>query len=677
MSSSLHKLRVSTFVIILLELLIVGLAVIFYFYDIPNGFKAFMKTEYWLIAMAVIFSFNLLFVWFSEAHIGTIRKKNDVAASSILGGDVQEAYRFGGLGMVLTDDHDVVIWANSLFKERNIDVLDQNILQWQPALTELKTSPSETSVKVEFGTRTYAARYLSNANIYIFHDTTDYDSVSAYLKEQGLVLGIITIDNYGDIAGDVEEDNNDLITKVRSAIFDYCKKFNVLLRKYRSDSYFAVCNYASLEAMEKDGFTLFDNVHAVGKGSNVLPTLSIGFSHAAPDASKLNEMASNAIDIAMSRGGDQAVVSHYGEDLKFYGGKTAALENTGRVQFRSFADSLLGLISSATDVIVSGHTDMDMDALGSCLGVKAICDHLHKPCHIVYDPRLTEKKTRYAFEGSFSKEELAAMTITPKEASDKIKPSTIFVVVDVSVPAMIMGSKALNLATKTIVIDHHRRGEQFVERPVLQYVDPSASSACELLAEFIHYATANPRIEIPPAYATLMLSGIFLDTNFFKAKSTGIRTFEAAEILKEYKADNAIADDFLKDDYEEYVLLNSIVSTMKVPYPGIVYCVSEDRDIVERATLSKVANRLMQLKDINAAFVIGRTQEEEIRISARSDGTINVQLLCEKMGSGGGHFAMAAAQFVGSSTTAVVDRLKETLDNYLAEASSNIGGRNQ
>ena len=676
MSAALKAMRIRTFVLVLLEIAVLATAVLFYFYDFPKGFQEQVKPVYWIIFAAAVLFINVLHLWFSEIHISAIRQRSDLDAAAIIGSDVQEAYNFGQLGLVVTDDNDNVMWANNLFKERQIDLLDRNIISWQPELAELKNAPSDMVVKIEVNSRNYNVRYLSDAHLFIFKDTTAYESIFNYSREQSITVGIIMIDNYADIGGKTEEDNNDLVSKIRGVIFDYAKEYGVLLRRYRSDSYFLVCNYASLAKMEADEFSILGKVRALGKGENVTPTLSIGLAHDFPEVIKLDEMAGTAIDIAMSRGGDQAVVSRYGEDMRFYGGKTTALENTSRVQFRSVADSVIGLIKGSSNVIVSGHTDMDMDALGACLGIMAICDWCEKPCQIVYDSRLTEKKTRYAFQGSFGKAEFERMTISPKEAEEKIKPTTLMIVVDVSVPELVMGSKALEKAAKTIVIDHHRRGASFVDKPVLTYVDPSASSASEIIAEFVHYATANPRIEMSPVFATLMLSGMFLDTNFFKAKSTGIRSFEAAEILKEFGADNQKADDYLKDDYEEYALVTDIVSTAKTPYTGIVYCVSSEKNIVERATLSKVANQLLQLKGINACFVIGKVTEHEIRVSARSNGTVNVQLLCEKLG-GGGHFAMAAASFNNGTTALVESRLLDTLDTYLSQAKADIGGNKE
>lgn len=677
MSAALRRLKRSSFIFILVELLLVAIAVVLYFYDFPKGIKDFAKTEYILIGFSGLIVIDLLFIWIGEMRLSSIRQKNDLSASSIIGSDVLEAYKYGQIGLVVTDSNDIVLWANDLFKERSIDLLDLDILAWQPELASLKNAPIDTEIKIEVSGRNYGVKYLSDANLYLFKDITEIEGVYSYSRETATVIGIFLLDNYADIAGNADDDNNDTVAKVRAAIFDYCKEFGVLLRRFRNDSYFAVCSFGGLSKMEADGFSVLEKVRAAGKGNSIIPTLSIGFAHDFPDVTKLNEMASNAIDIAMSRGGDQAVVSHYGEDLKFFGGKTAAIENTGRVQFRSLGDSLVSLIRASSNVIVSGHTDMDMDALGACLGVMAISEWCKKPCRLVFDPKLTEKKTLYAFQSAFTRAELDAMTVSPKEAEDRIKPSTLFVVVDVSVPQLVMGHGALERSAKTVVIDHHRRGEAFIERPVLTYVDASASSASEILAEIIHYATANPRIEVKPSYATLMLSGMFLDANFFKSKSTGIRTFEAAEILKEYGADNALADDYLKDEYEEYALTTSIVSTLRTPYTGVVYCTADEHDIVERAALSKVANQLMQLKGINACFVIGRTQEKEIRISARSDGTaVNVQLLCEKMG-GGGHFAAAACAFRDTNIAAVEAKLLDTLESYLSEARSNYGGKNR
>lgn len=666
MSKKLREFKLFAFILNTLEIAFYILFIIFYHFDILNTQTVIQSPIYIAIIGAGLVIIDLIFLWFCLVSLTRSKQKSNLKAAEIIGSDVQEAYNFGMVGLVVIDDNDRVLWSNELFRQRQINIIDFNIFEWQPELRKLIDSNENETVKIDINERNYEVKYLYNAGLFIFKDVTEYEEVFKYSKEQAPVIGIIMIDNYSETS-DNQEDTNDIVSKVKNAIFEYAKEYNVLLRRYRSDAYLILCNFKSLEKMQNDSFSLLDKVHELCAKEDTPLTLSIGIAHDFPDVNKLYDMATSALDIAMSRGGDQVVVSKYGSDLEFYGGKTAAQEQRNKVKVRVMADSLLSLIKASSNVVIMGHTMMDMDALGSCFGIKAIADYCHKPSIIVYDPKLTEKKTRNALIASFTREEVQRLTISPHDALSRIKSNTLLVVCDVHRPNMTMAPKLLEKATKIVVIDHHRRAEDFIESPVFSYIEPSASSASELVADLIYYSSTNPRIELPSAYATLMLSGIFLDTNYYKSKSSGIRTFEASMILKEYGADNSLADDFLKDEFEEYSLITRIISTMKTPYYGIVYCVSDPKDIIEIATLAKVANRCMALKGVNACFVIGNTGEKETRISARSDGTINVQLLMEKMG-GGGHFTGAAAAFRSSSPSKVEDMLLNVLSGYLNDA---------
>ena len=667
MTKELRKIKIRALFIVALELISAAALAVFYFYNL-FGFRAIFIIEYLFATLAFLIIVNVLFIWIVILRLSKIRKKNDLKAAELIGNDVQEAYKFGMIGLVVVDENDIVLWTNDLFQERQIDLLDVNILEWQPKLRELHDASPDVVVKIEVNSRNYDVKYLSDAGLYIFKDMTEYESIFEYSREQAPVLGIIMLDNYSDVAGNLD-DANDVISKVKNLIFDYAKEYGVLLRRYRNDAYFALCNFSSLNRMKKDRFSLLEKVRELGAKEETPPTLSIGLAHDFPDVIKLNEMAGNAIDIAMSRGGDQVVVSKYGDELMFFGGKSEAQEKRNKVKVRVMADSVLSLIKNSSNVIIMGHTAMDMDALGACLGMRAICEYCNKSSHIVYDPKLMERKAKFALTGSFSREELARITISPSDSVDKVRSNTLVIVCDVHRPSLTMAPKLLEKATKVMVIDHHRRAEEFIESPVFSYVEPSASSTCELVTELIRYSSANPRIDISPTYATLMLSGVFLDTNYFKSKNTGIRTFEASMVLKEYGADNSVADDYLKDEFEEYSLVTKIISTLKTPHYGVVYCVSEEGELIEQATLAKVANQCMQMKGVNAAFVIGNTDEKETRISARSDGTINVQMLAEKM-FGGGHFTSAGVTFKNTSIRKAEEKLLEVLNEYLNDARS-------
>ena len=665
MKHNLRKTKLVAFILALIELTGLVLFGIFYYKNFFNIQNIIDVPTFFIISASVI-GFDVVLIWIELIIFSHIRHKTALKAADLIGSDVQEAYNFGMIGLVVVDEEYRVLWVNELFKDRQIDILDENILEWQPTLQDLINAPSTAVSKIELKQRNYDVKYFADAGLFIFKDVTDYETVYTFSRKQAVVIGIIMIDNYSDLT-DNADDSNDIISKVRNAIFEYARDYEVLIRRYRNDGYFMVCNHESLQKMEEDKFSLLETIHKIGEKEDTPPTLSVGIAHDFPDVVKLNEMANSAIEIAMSRGGDQVVVSRYGQDLVFYGGKSEAQENRNKVKVRVMADSVLSLIRNSSNVVIMGHTMADMDAMGACLGMRAICEYCEKPSVIVYDPKLTERKTRGAITTSFTRDEISKITISPNDALDKIRTNTLVIVVDVHRPSMTMAPKLLEKATKVMVIDHHRRSEEFIETPVFSHVEPSASSSCELIAEFIRYASANPRIPVPSSYATIMLSGIFMDTNYFKAKTCGIRTFEASMILKEFGADNSDADDFLKDEFEEYTLITKIISTLKTPYYGVVYCVADEDDIIEAATLAKVGNQCMQMRGVNACFVIGKTDVDEVRVSCRSDGSINVQLLAEKL-NGGGHFTQSAASFKNVSIDRAESKLLDVLNEYLSDA---------
>lgn len=665
MKQNLSRTKIVAFILMLIEILAISVFGVFYFNNFFD-FQELISIPVLFISVAVIVGIDIAYLWIEVIIFARLRHKADLKAADLIGADVQEAYNFGMIGLVIVDENNVVLWVNELFKERQIDILDINILEWQPTLQDLIGAPADTVAKVELSTRNYDVKYLADAGLFIFKDVTEYETIYTYSRKQAVVIGTIMIDNYSDLSGNAD-DSNDVISKIRNAIFEYAKEHQVLLRRYRNDAYFMICNYESLREMIEDKFSLLEVIHKIGEKEDTPPTLSIGIAHDFPDVVKLNEMANSAIEIAMSRGGDQVVVSRYGQDLMFFGGKSEAQENRNKVKVRVMADSVISLIKNSGSILIMGHSMADMDAMGACLGMKAICEYCDKPAHIIYDPKLTERKTRGAITTSFTREELAKIMISPNDALEKIRNNTLVIVVDVHRPSMTMAPKVLEKATKVMVIDHHRRSEEFIESPVFSHIEPSASSSCELVAELIKYSSVNPRIVVPSSYATIMLSGIFMDSNYFKAKTCGIRTFEASMILKEFGADNSEADDFLKDEFEEYTLITKIISSLKTPYYGVVYCVADEDDIIEAATLAKVGNQCMQMRGVNACFVIGKTAVNEVRISCRSDGSINVQLLAEKL-NGGGHFTQSAATFKNLSIDHVESKLLDVLNEYLNDA---------
>ena len=665
MKKRLFKAKLIGAIIGLLELAGVIFLAVSYYFNWFN-FKEVITPVNIFISFGSAVIVDIVYVWAIIFYFSKIRQKTDLRAADLIGSDIEEAYNFGMLGLAVVDENNTVLWTNTLFKERAIEILDENILEWQPELKELEEGSSKTVVKISFNSRNYDVKLLKEAGLYIFKDTTDFETITEYSKRQAVVIGQIIIDNFSDVFANGEE-TNDVLSKVRTAIYDYARDYSALLRKISNDAYLIICNFESLEKMIADKFSLLDKIHEIGEKEATPPTLSIGIAYDYPDVVKLNDMSVSALEIATSRGGDQVVVSQYGQDLNFFGGKTEAQENHNKVRVRVMGDAVISLIKNSASVIIMGHSMLDMDAFGACLGIKAICDTLGKQSRIVYNPKSIERKTKGALVTTFPKEEMNKVFVSEAEGLDLLKGNTLVVVCDVHKTSMTLAPKIIEKANKVMIIDHHRRGEDFIESPIFSDIDSSASSACEMIAELIRYASSNPRVKIPAAYATVMLSGIFMDSNFFKSTTSGARTFEACMFLKECGADNTKADDFLKDEFEEHALVNKILANTRTPYYGIVYCMAEDEDIIEPATLAKVGNACMSMKGINASFVIGKTATDEVRISCRSDGTINVQLLAEKM-SGGGHFTQAACSFKHYSLEAAETRLLNVLNDYLNDA---------
>ena len=676
MGKTIKIIKRFSFIIILLEIVLgAAFAVIYFenFFDLQSRLANHPLVL--VLAMIILMAVNCLFVWIVTLLIATLRQKTDLKAAEVIGSDVQEAYNFAMIGLAITDDNNTVLWTNDLFKSRHIEIMDMDIISWQPDLAPLRDSSKgvDQVVKIALNSSVYQVKLLPEAGLWIFKDVTDYEQLFKNYNEQAPVIGILAIDNYDDVVrGD--DDFNDVVTKVKSDIFSYAKDFGILLRRIKDDSYSMLCNFASYQRMLDDKFSIIDKVRSESSRSEIPLTLSVGIAYDFPDVNKLNDLANDALDIAMSRGGDQVVVSAFGQEMQFFGGKTEAQEKRNRVHDRERGNTIINLINASSNILIMGHANMDMDAFGACLGIKAICNQLKKDSRIVADLKNTETKTRAAMTTSFGRNELEKIIINSKDAESLINADTLLIVVDVHTQSMTMAPRLVDKANKKVVIDHHRRAEEFIAPTVLNVIEPSASSTCEILAEFIRFSTIiNPRIELPSSYATIMLSGILLDSSFFRSKSTGIRTFEAATILKEYGADNSRADDFLKDTYEEHKEVAEITSNLEYPNPEVVIAVANKDGLFDHATIAKAANMCLTFKGVRAAFVVGKVSQRETRVSVRSDGSINVSVLAEKLG-GGGHFTSAAATFIGAEADLdnVKQRIITIIQTSLDEAKNSI-----
>lgn len=654
---------------------IIALLLLFLFYDINYmGIKDHLDIV-WIFFIAIcILAFNAFVYLINAFIISRSRIKNNLTVSSMFGKNVEYSLEFSGLGIIAVNDSNQILWVNQVINTTDNSLLDKNILDVFPTLRNIQGADnSDYKAVVKLKDKIFNVSFLRSANIYLFKDTTEYDNQIEYSKQQQMVLGIIQIDNLSEVAGADNTDDNDIIASARTKINEYFRKKSVLLKRFKFDSYFMICNYNSLVMLEDDLFSILDDIRTVKNDEGFPLTISIGIAHDYDGPQRLNERALEALEMAISRGGDQVVIDKRDSDLKFFGGKTEAIEKKNKIKVRLQSNSLVATLKNVRvhdEVFIMGHSNADMDAIGSCLGILAICESLGVKAHVVFDLKSVETKTKTATAASFNKEEFDQKFITSREAIDRVKNNTILVCVDFSARRQAMSVELLDKCSKIILIDHHRTSEDKIDHVIFNYVDPSASSASELITELIYYAPLNPAIVVPPKYASIILSGIYLDTSFFRSQTTGSRTFEACMILRRFGADNVLADDFLKDSYEEKELTNSILQTMKIPYSGIAYCIVEE-EIVERQVLAKVSDEVLRIKGMSACFTVGKLSPNTIGISARSDGSVNVQIIMEGLG-GGGHFSKSAAQLENYTVNQVVELLLDELKDKLEQAKNTI-----
>lgn len=682
----IKKIRIQTFFSILVQFIILislGLVYVFNIFDL----KRYLTLTVFVFITLGIAIINTLYLWIQMARVAKKRAKNDLDTLEIVGSDVKEAYNFAMLGLVVVDKDFNIIWISELFRDRNIDILDKSILQWRPELKKLVDISEaieaniDDTLKIEIDSRNYEVKFINDASLFLFRDITEFEYLFDESEKQAPVVGIVMIDNFSDMVKN-REISNPMIAIITSSIFDYCNKYGILVRQYRDDSFIMVMTHESFDKIYQDKFSIMQFIREKDENREMRMTLSMAFAYNFPDFVRLGDLAVNAIDTAVARGGDQVVISKYGEENEYIGGATAASEKRNKTTVRMHTDTLFSYIREASNVLIMAHTQTDLDALGASLGLKSLADYAKSSAkggpkdfpraRVVYNSQATETKTRGAVTNSFTRQEESKIFITPQElAAEKgenslVNSKTLLIVCDISRPSMVVDQKLLDRVDKVFVIDHHRRTDEFIEQPLFDYIDTTASSTCEMVAEMIYYGN-TPEYTLDSKYATLMLAGIYLDTNYFRTNTTGARTFLASMILEEYGADVTLADEFLKDEFEEYALITKIMNSLETVSLGITVAHADDSDIVDSATLAKVANQSMRIKGVSATFVVGAISPKEVKISARSDGSINVQYLLEKIG-GGGHQASAAAQLKNRTISEAVLILKEVISQNINDA---------
>lgn len=560
---------------------------------------------------------------------------------SIVGSDIEK---------FLPDFYDVDFKEDGMSLPRNISI-DDKILQFY-----YQTITNEENGK----TQTF---------LYGIDNTYD-ESIKQLFKDKRLVFYSVFIDNYEDIRNSTESvERPQVLGEIDRVINEYFKKYNCLIRKYENDRYMVISEYQDYRNIYETKFSILDGVRNIEKGNTLPPTLSIGVGIAGANPTDIYSDSREAVDIALSRGGDQAVVK-LEDNYEYFGGKTRAIEKTSKVRSRVISQALRRMIQSSPDIFIMGHNNPDMDSFGSSLGVYEgtldmgkevyiVLNEVTRPIENMYDRVTTELS------------ELKENILTESEALSKISPQSLIIVTDNHRKNSTEAPALLDKSDNIFIIDHHRRGKDYIENATISYIEPYASSASELVTEILSYLDEDFKARTPIAES--LLAGITVDTKNF-VYQTGVRTFEAASILKRWGADSVYIKRMFKDDFE-IVKYKSEVIVDSFIVNDFIAIAHFKRDI-DGSTLiaSQAADDLLNIKGVKASFVL-TISNNKIHISGRSLGDISVQLILERIG-GGGHLTAAATQLDMTMENAE-DMLRKAINEYLREEEENESNTNR
>ena len=499
--------------------------------------------------------------------------------------------------------------------------------------------------------------------MYMF-DETRLRKIEKENFDQKLVVGLIYIDNYEEVLQSVEDVRASLLAAlIDRKINKFVSNIDGIVRKLEKDKYFMVLKRQSLEAIRSEKFDIVDDVKTVSIGNELQVTISIGIGMGAETYGQLCDYSRAAMDLALGRGGDQAVVKD-GENVYYYGGKTKQVEKNTRVKARVKAHALREIIETKESLLIMGHKLSDIDALGAAVGIYKAARLFNKPAHIVLNDvtaSLRPMVDRFLDSEDYGPE----VFVNSEEAVDIMNSGTLVVVVDVNRPSRTECPELLKMTKSVVVLDHHRQTSEIIENALLAYIEPYASSTCEMVAEILQYIQDGIRLR--PLEADAMYGGIVIDTNNFVQK-TSVRTFEAAAFLKRHGADVIRVKKLFRDNFSDYKWRADSVSRAEIFLDCFAITVSESEGVQSPTELgAQIANELLDINGIEASFVLTE-YNNKIYVSARSLDTINVQLIMERM-CGGGHMNMAGVQIEGKSLEEVKQMVIETVKEMKADKS--------
>ena len=555
---------------------------------------------------------------------------------------------------------DINNYINDLIIDIKDEIEKNQIQKGKTIIKNIEIGKKKYKVQVEFAKtkkseRKKVAEYML---ILYFIDETEKYELKKENENKKTCVGIIMVDNYEEVMQRVDtEQKAQLIAKVEGIIYDWVNETNGILVKEDRDTYVYIFEQRNLEKIKESKFAILDSIKDIVRKDKIQLTLSIAISNEGETDKEIYKSATAAMDVILGRGGDQAVIREDGK-YQFFGGKVEEVEKRTKVKARIVAHALEELMSECENVVIMGHVNPDIDAMGATMGIYRLATSLRKDAYIVtnYDSASIKPFIEEV------QEEYKDILINKETAITKINPDTLLVIVDTHKKSYVESPELLDKTNKIVVIDHHRRGTDFIEQSILTFQEVYASSASELVTELLQY-TQN-EIELPTAEAEALYAGIMMDTKNFTFK-TGVRTFEAAAYLRRCGIDIIKVKKWFQSDLESYNKISSIVKKAEVVRDTIAISVNEIQEKDASLICAKAADELLTIGNITASFVLGKVGDL-VSISGRSIGDINVQMILEKLG-GGGHITLAGAQLENKTIEEAKQELMEKIEEYFSE----------
>lgn len=625
------------------------------------------------LAMVLLFILTIIFVMYGIYVLAGNTNNYAANLSYRIKRGEQEAMIKMPLGIMLYDKDRQIQWINPYLQMylHGKDIIGSSISSVDKELAKyvddaIKSNSNQNKI-IKWGDRKFEMVVQDDLGVVYLLDITRYANIEEKYEQEILAIGLIFIDNYDELSQSMSDQNlTNMSSYVQNALSNYAGQFNSYLKRIDEDHFILLTHMHDLAKMEEDKFSILDKVRTESSRKNMPLTLSIGIAFGSESLNEIADQAQSNLDLALGRGGDQVVVKQSGHEAHFYGGKSNPMEKRTRVRARMVSQALVELFKGVDHVFVQGHRNPDLDAIGSAIGIVKIARIHGVKASVVLDV----DHVNYDVGRLIAKMQAAGIDkdvfISPKDALEEATDESLLVLTDHSKYSITYDPELYDrLKNRLIIIDHHRRGEEFPENPMLVYIEPYASSTCELVTEMIEYQPQGGEGVLTDLEASAMLAGITVDSKEFSLR-TGTRTFDAASYLRSIGADTQVVSELLKENIDNYLQRSHLVSTIDMIEPDMALLVGEENKIYDPIITAQAADTALSLEHVDASFALTRRSKDAVGISARSMGNVNVQVIMEKLG-GGGHLSNAATQLKGITIQEAKVKLLGAINDYLKE----------